>query len=63
MPFVFSAGMRKLQEIITLAWLTETADTRMERANKKRLDMLRDHLQEACAEGCNGKWHDHTKET
>ena len=33
----------------------------MERTNKKRLDMLWDHLQEACVEGCNGKWLDYAK--
>ena len=55
MAFAFSADMKKLQEIITLAWLTETADTRMKRANKNHPDVLRDHLQEAYVVGCNGK--------
>ena len=35
----------------------------MEHANKKCLEVLRDHLQEVCNESGNGKWLDNAKET
>lgn len=54
--FALSENPKHLPDLVTIAWWMENASATVERANKPRLDILKDHLNNRRTKSCSGEW-------
>ena len=54
--FIVNRGPRVVAEVLTTAWEMNTAQEKLDRAKKSRLEILEEASQGECAAGCNGQW-------
>ena len=54
--FIVNRGPRVVAEVLTTAWEMNTAQEKLDRAQKSRIEILEEASQGECAAGCNGQW-------
>ena len=54
--FIYKRGKKAVDEVISTAWEMAGAEEAIERAQMRRVDILRDSLHSDCVEGCDGAW-------
>ena len=54
--FIFNRGKKNVDEIIATAWEMARAEAALERAQLRRIEILRQCLNTDCVPGCNQQW-------
>ena len=54
--FIMSKSSKVLNELIDKTWKMQTANEKLEREKKSRMDILREKLADDCSPGCNKLW-------
>ena len=54
--FIVNRCPRVVAEVLTTAWEMNTAQEKLDRAKKSRIEILEEASQGECAAGCNGQW-------
>lgn len=54
--FIFKSGKKKVEETMATAWEMHEAAAMLERAQLRRMDLLRQFLDKNCVDGCGGEW-------
>ena len=54
--FIVNRGPRVVSEVLTTAWEMRSAQEKLDRSKKSRLEILEEAAQGECVSGCNGQW-------
>lgn len=54
--FIVNRGPRVVAEVLTTAWEMRTAQEKLDRSNKSRIEILEEAEQGECVTGCEGQW-------
>ena len=54
--FILNRGPRVVEEVLASAWEMRTAQEKLDRSNKSRIEILEETEQGECVTGCEGQW-------